>query len=93
MTRLHCVSQPEALDDCLLSASPGDLMLLLGDGCYLALAGAERYQALLQSGLSLFALDEDARTRGVDIRPPLVAIDYTGFVELSERCTAQQAWF
>ncbi len=93
MSRLHCLSNTAALHDCLVSAAPGDNLLLLGDGCYAALNKSEHHERLLSSQLNLYALSEDARSRGVEPDASFTCVDYAGFVALTESCQAQQAWF
>ncbi len=93
MSRLHCLSSSAALEDCLLAASPGDVLLLLGDGCYVAAQGSTLADCLRDTQLEIHALEEDARARGVVLTEAVIAVDYAGFVNLSERCATQHSWF
>ena len=93
MSRLHCLSHTDALTECLQSASPGDVLLLLGDGCYLALPSHAQHAQLRDAGIKLHVLQEDAQARGVDPASGIVPVDYPGFIELTVTCKTQHAWF
>jgi tRNA 2-thiouridine synthesizing protein B len=83
-----------AFCDCLRLIAAGDALLLLGDGVYAALADTAARAQLDNCGARVYLLREDAAAAGVLGRAegiPLVDID--GFVELSERCTRQLAWY
>ncbi len=95
---LHCLSAgPDSLTfrDCLRMRGDDDALLLMGDAVYAALAGSESLNTLnVASGL-VFVLMPDAQARGVDSRlsDGIAAIGMAEFVALSERYSAQQAWF
>jgi tRNA 2-thiouridine synthesizing protein B len=95
---LHTLSRAPshpAFTDCLRLLSAGDALLLMADGVYAALAGSDAAAALAASGAAVYVLAADARAAGVHERlaPAVSAVDYAGFVELSERCPTQQAWY
>jgi tRNA 2-thiouridine synthesizing protein B len=95
---LHTLSRPPthaAFEDCLRLLAPGDIVLLLADGVYAALAGTSAVKALAERGVELHVLASDAEAAGVAGRlaPEVTPVDYDGFVQLSERCSRQQAWY
>lgn len=91
---LNAAPSSAAFADCLRLVAPGDSLLLLGDGVYGALAGSVGGQALRDCGASLYLLREDAVAAGVTDRVDgATLIDMDGFVELTERCARQLAWY
>ncbi len=84
-----------AFAQCLRLLAADDALLLMGDGVYASMAGTEAAAQLLETGAIIHALEADCRAAGLLDRldPAVVVIDYTGFVELSERFERQQAWF
>src|SRR3990167_4526974 len=72
---------------CLRLLAPGDSLLLLEDGVYVALqlqAGMQ-LSNLIPEGVTLHVLAADLAARGISARipPAFSSIDYTGFVRLS----------
>lgn len=94
---LHCLNASPAsaaFADCLRLVGADDALLLLGDGVYAALADTDHRAALDGCGAALYALREDAAAAGVLARMAgVVLVDIDGFVELTERCSRQLAWY
>ena len=83
-----------AFRDCLAALAPGDCLLLLGDGVYAAISSAPDWEALVSIGADIYLLEDDARAAGVlGMETGAEHTDMDGFVELSERCTRQMAWY
>ena len=89
---LHTYNKPldagEArLRNCLLMLEPGDSLLLLEDGVYLApqLHARMPLRDLIPAGVTLYALAPDLVARGISVKIPadFSHIDYAGFVQLS----------
>jgi tRNA 2-thiouridine synthesizing protein B len=74
------------LHDCLHMLAPGDSLLLLEDGVYLAahLQPGMQHRDLIPQGVKLYALGPDVAARGISGKIPVdfSAIDYTAFVQL-----------
>lgn len=71
---------------CLRLLAPGDSLLLLEEGVYVALqlhAGMP-IRAQIAAGVALYVLDTDLAARGISAKIPadFSAVDYTGFVRL-----------
>lgn len=101
MPTLHTVNkspfEKTALRSCLDHALDGAAVLLIEDGVYAALAGAQS-EALVSEALGrlqVYALGPDLQARGVP-RDRLIGgievIDYAGFVELAAAHDRVQAW-
>ncbi|MFV0277631.1 MAG: sulfurtransferase complex subunit TusB [Parahaliea sp.] len=92
---LNTAPDHPAFSHCLRLLAGGDALLLHGDGVYAAITGAPALEALCQAGAELHVLAPDARAAGVLERldPRVQAVDYAGFVALSERFSRQQAWY
>ena len=72
----------------------GDVLLLLGDGVYAALAGTGARTQLDACGARLCLLREDAAAAGILARVAgAEVIDIDGFVALSEQFPRQLAWY
>lgn len=82
------------LDTLLSMAGAGDDLLLLQDGVLAALTGSRALMRLLESGLTLWVLDEDVQARGLagQISSSVQSIDYNGFVTLTIRHQQQIVW-
>lgn len=102
-TSLHTLNsssreQRALFDRMIRLASPGDSLLLLENGCY-CLTDQNALQSIHALGLSLYALDCDAETRGLKTCPALPAtlscqyIDDAGFVQLCCRHDKVVSWF
>jgi tRNA 2-thiouridine synthesizing protein B len=74
------------LQNCLRMLAPGDSLLLLEDGVYLAaqLHEGTPLRGLVPQGVTLYALNADVAARGVSGKIPedFSGIDYAGFVQL-----------
>lgn len=74
------------LHACLRLLAPGDSLLLLEDGVYVAaqLQPGMRIRNMIPAGVALHVLDADLAARGISARIPaeFTVIDYTGFVRL-----------
>ena len=74
------------LQNCLRMLAPGDGLLLLEDGVYLAsqLHAGMPARQLIPAGVSLYALGPDVEARGIFTKIPadFSHIDYAGFVQL-----------
>jgi len=93
---LHCLyASPEstAALRCRAALAPGDAVLLLGAAVRLA---DPAHPALPQWGggheAALYALQEDLAAHGVAPAPLVTAVDYAGWVRLSEELPRQQVW-
>lgn len=93
---LHTVNksplQHGALDSCLQFMNAADVILLLEDGVFAALAnancGLERAPGLI------YAISADVHARGLQDRlaERIELIDYGGFVDLCVKSTAVKNW-
>lgn len=86
-----------ALTLCLATLAPGDTLLLIEDGVYLACEpGVTRLQAGMAgaTGTRLCALAPDLAARGISARisPLVTAIEYTDFVALSLQHARVVSW-
>ncbi len=74
------------LQACLRMLAPGDSLLLLEDGVYVALQLQEGAQIRdkIPAGVALYALAPDFAARGISGKIPegFAGIDYAGFVRL-----------
>ena len=75
------------LQTCLRMLAPGDSLLLLEDGVYLATesVGTVPIRSVTADGVALYALAPDLAARGISAKlsADFSAIDYAGFVQLS----------
>ena len=91
---LHILSkspQHNAYKSCLEHIAPHDVVMLINDGVY-ALKAANAQLLGLMEEKRLFALQQDAVTRGVTA-PAEQLIDEAGFVSLTCQHTPSQSWF
>jgi tRNA 2-thiouridine synthesizing protein B len=74
------------LQNCLRALAPGDSLLLLEDGVYLAaqMDAEMPIRGLIPQGVKLYALAPDVTARGISGKIPadFSGIDYAGFVQL-----------
>lgn len=74
------------VQDCLRMLGPGDSLLLIEDGVYLAaqLSPGTALRSQIPAGVSLYTLDPDVVARGISRKIPadFSGIDYSGFVQL-----------
>ncbi len=97
---LHTVNKSplerDAFDSCLRHALAGDVIVLIEDGVYGAVAGttfAPRLQQAL-ARLNVYALSPDVDARGLraKIQTGVVLVDYSGFVDLVVQHSPVMAW-
>ena len=83
-----------AFNDCLRVITPGDSLLLMGDGVYAAIADTDASRKLGSCGAHIHVLQQDAVARGVDkLVTEANRVDLDGFVTLTEQYPRQQAWY
>jgi len=81
-------------EECLAILSPGDAVLLLGDGVYAGINNTDAFERLKATGATLHVLREDALAAGLTERlGAITVIDMEGFVSLTERCPRQLGWY
>lgn len=91
---LNASPSSAAFAECMQFISPGDTLLLLGDGVYAALCDTPASAELLTSGALLYVLRDDATAAGIVSRiVNATVIDIAGFVELTENHSRQMAWY
>ena len=89
---LHTVNkspfQNSALENCLRVAGEGDVILLLEDGVYAAVAGTAR-SFLIEQALkrhAVFVIEADLKARGLDkLIDKIRVASYADFVDLVEQ--------
>lgn len=89
---LHTVNkspfQNSALENCLRVAGAGDVILLLEDGVYAAVAGTAR-SFLIEQALkrhAVFVIEADLKARGLDkLIDNIRVASYADFVDLVEQ--------
>ena len=98
---LHTVNKSpferDALASCLRVARAGSTVLLIEDGVYAALDGAQDPASIEQAmeRLAIAALSPDLAARGLDtgrVRAGIVLVDYAGFVTLAATHDNVQSW-
>ncbi|MDX1320773.1 MAG: sulfurtransferase complex subunit TusB [Oceanospirillum sp.] len=94
---LHTVNKSPSANstfkECLFSASAGDQVLLIEDGVY---AATNAFSNLLRDDLSYYVLQEDMAARGLNATltsEHWQAVDYAGFVALTETADSVCSWF
>ncbi|ROP56477.1 tRNA 2-thiouridine synthesizing protein B [Enterobacter sp. BIGb0383] len=72
----------------------GDDLLLMQDGVNAALEGGRYLESLLNAPITIYVLEDDIRARGfsAQISGSVVRVDYTDFVRLTVKHSAQMAW-
>lgn len=96
---LHTVNKPaphQALALCLRFVADDDIVLLLEDGVYNALATSNAAMQLHEATLNrIVALQPDIIARGLagQHAATVELIDYHDFVELCCQCDKVQSWF
>ena len=96
---LHTVNKPaphQCLELCLRFMAEGDIVVLLEDGVYNAVAASPGSMQLLNARIDrIVALQPDLIARGLQSRqlPAVEAIDYSAFVALCCQCDKVQSWF
>jgi tRNA 2-thiouridine synthesizing protein B len=88
MATLHLIGAPPdgsaALSNCLRAATPGDAVLLIGNGVLCAIATAFTRATARTAGLSWYVLSEDVASRGIGnlIATSVRQVDDAAFVDL-----------
>lgn len=97
---LHVVNKSpferNSLESCLKHAMKGSSILLIEDGIYAALKGAQataRIQAAMKD-CTVYVLQPDVEARGMQGRvlEGIKPVDYAGFVDLAASHKAVQSW-
>ncbi|WP_119632513.1 sulfurtransferase complex subunit TusB [Methylocaldum marinum] len=101
MATLHLVNrsplESRALEQCLARAGEGDAVLLIENGVYAAVKGADS-EAVLKSVVGrvrFYALGPDLDARGVEaseVGETIRIVDYGGFVDLTADYRPIQSW-
>lgn len=88
----HSPSASDGLSTCLRIRAEGDVILLIEDGVYAALAHTETARSLAGTASALLA---DVQARGLTDRlgEAIGIVDDAGFVELCIRCDRVMSWF
>ena len=96
---LHTVNKParhQALELCLRFVAEDDIVVLLEDGVYNAVAASTAGIRLQHAMLNrIVALQPDIIARGLEDKQAATVelIDYQAFVELCCQCDKVQSWF
>ncbi len=96
---LHTVNKPaphQALELCLRFVAEDDIVLLLEDGVYNAMAASTAAMQLQDATVNrIVALQPDIIARGLEGKQTATVelIDYQAFVELCCQCDKVQSWF
>ncbi len=102
MSTLHTINKSpyshNTLTSCLAVCSENDGILLLEDGVFGAITsapGADELQKLIQNGISVFALINDIKARGLEdkLAPNIKLVDYNIFVQLTINHRSVQSWY
>ena len=94
MPTLHTVNKPgQALELCLRSLLLGDAILLLEDGVYALFEASDVLKEVIRD-VPVYVLEADVVARGVTNRDDLdiSAVDYAGFVGLTETHDKVMSW-
>ncbi len=89
---LNALPASTAFRDCMATIGADDALLLLGDGVYALLP--EAWKALVQKNATVYVLADDLAAAGLTESLPesVNAVDYAGFVALTETYPRQMAW-
>ena len=79
---LHLIFHSDSLDDCILSADPGDDLVLIGDGV----------NAQEKLSVATFILKSDAESRGKMAPSPHKFINTAGLADLTEKHEKIVSW-
>ena len=80
---------------CLSALSHGHGILLIEDAVY-GMGEFTRYlpiEQIEELGLSVFALESDAKARGLSPAAPVKLVNYQAFVDLTEQYAKSVSWF
>ena len=79
---LHLIFHSGSLEDCLMSADPGDDLVLIGDGV----------NAQEKLSVAAFILKSDAESRGTTVPSPHKFISTAGLADLTEKHEKIVSW-
>lgn len=100
-TMLHIINKSPtertSLDSCLRLANTGDVILLIEDGVYAALAKAKHAEIIVsrKDDFRFYILGPDVAARGLSEMPlieDIKVVDYEGFVDLVTEHDVSQSW-
>jgi tRNA 2-thiouridine synthesizing protein B len=101
MAMLHTVNKSptdrNALESCVRLAKKGASVLLIEDGIYGAIKGAEKSAVIsnAMNDLSFYVLGPDLKARGISeskLIDGIKVVDYNGFVDLVTEHDTSQSW-
>lgn len=96
---LHTINKSpyshQSLAECLRVCGADDVIILIEDGVYAALADGEWIKTIAAKTAAIYALQPDIAARGLSDRTAsqINAIDYAGFVKLCAEQTNMLAWY
>ena len=79
---LHLIFHSDSLEDCILSADPGDDLVLIGDGV----------NAQEKLSVATFILKSDAESQGTMVPSPHKFINTAGLADLTEKHEKIVSW-
>ena len=79
---LHLIFHSDRLEECILSADPGDDLVLIGDGV----------NAQEKLSVAAFILKSDAESRGTMVPSPHKFINTAGLADLTEKHEKIVSW-
>lgn len=88
---LHIVKHYYALSDAIAYSKEGDAFLLVEDAVYAALP-EHKTNELLNDLASVYVLLEDQKARGTTNNSTTQQVNFSGFVELTERFPTSITW-
>ena len=100
-TMLHIINKSpterNSLDSCLLLANSGDVVLLIEDGVYAAIAKAEHAEKIVsrKDDFRFYILGPDVAARGLSDIPlieDITVVDYEGFVAMVTDHAVSPSW-
>lgn len=96
---LHTINKSpyshQCLAECLRVCSADDIIVLIEDGVYAALANSEWLAELLGKTSAVYVLHPDSAARGLNDRlaSTIKTVDYAGFVQLCAETPTMMAWY
>ena len=79
---LHLIFHSDSLEECILSADPGDDLVLIGDGV----------NAQEKLSVAAFILESDAESQRTMVPSPHKLINTAGLVDLTEKHEKIVSW-
>jgi len=101
MSQLHTVNKSpldrNALESAIKHAAKGNAVLMIEDGVYGAMQGAQKSGMVsdAMSDISFYVMGPDLKARGIDegrIIDGIKVVDYKGFVDLVAEHAVTQSW-